>query len=99
MKTDEYINQTVDTALEVFLLLCVPEFEPMTEPEIAQTTGLSRNKVYRIMRSLEHKRFVRKSRNKWMASPDIVKIADGFRRHIARQRAELEELEGQYLQR
>lgn len=96
MSKSEYTSKTVATALDVFLLLCTPEFEPMTDTEIALQMELSRAKVYRIVRTLESKRFIKKSNGKWMPTPEIVKISDGFRRYVARKRAELEELENQY---
>lgn len=96
MAKENYIIQAVDECLDIFLLLCAPEFRPHTEQEIVSILGLGANKVFRMLRTLEHKKLVKKSGGRWMAAPEIVKISDGFRRHVARKRAELEALEQEY---
>ncbi len=92
----QYIIQAVAEALDVFFLLSGPEFQPMTIGEIETESNLGRSKVYRMLKTLEEKNMVRKRNDRWEVAPDIVKIADGFRRHIAKKRAELEKLQQDY---
>jgi hypothetical protein len=51
-----------------------------------------------MLRTLEHKGMVRKVSDLWEVTPDIVKISDGFRRWVARRRAELEASNREYLE-
>ena len=97
MADKKYIIQAVAECLDVFFLLSAPEFQPMTIGEIEIETNLGRSKVYRMLKTLEEKNMVRKRNDRWEVTPDIVKIADGFRRHIAKKRAELEMLQQDYI--
>ncbi len=96
MGKEKYIIQSADQCLEILLLLCVPDFMPHTVQEIDMALGLGKNKIYRMLVTLEHKCLVRKHKGRWGVTPEIVKIAYGFRRHLAERREELEDLEMEY---
>lgn len=96
MAKENYTIRAVDECLDIFLLLCSPGFRPHTEQEIVSALGLGPNKAFRMLRTLEHKKLVKRSGGRWMPAPEIVKISDGFRRHVAKKRAELEALEQEY---
>ena len=95
-KKKNYTIQAVDQCLDILLLLCEPEYLPHSVQEIDIALGLGTNKIYRMLKTLERKHFVRKRNGRWSVTPEIVKISDGFRRHVARKRAELIELEQEY---
>lgn len=93
----KYINQGVCEALSLFFSLCSPVFRGMTAKEIEAETGFKADKVFRYLKTLEHMDMVRKVGDRWECAPHIVRIADGFRRHVAKKRAEIEAKEREYL--
>lgn len=97
MMEEKYINQGVCEGLSIFFSLCSPVFREMTAKEIEAESGFKADKVYRYLKTLEHMKMVRKVGDRWECTPDIVRIADGFRRHVARKRAEIEAKEREYL--
>ncbi|MCK4792687.1 MAG: hypothetical protein KAV87_53650 [Desulfobacteraceae bacterium] len=97
MGENKYIIKAADECLNIILLLAAPEYLQLTEQEIMKSLGLSKDRTYRMLRTLESKEFVKKANGKWAMAPAIVKIADGFRRHLAKKRAEEEELELEFL--
>jgi DNA-binding IclR family transcriptional regulator len=97
MSQENYTINVVDECLDIFFLLCEPEFQAHTEKEIGDTLGIKKNKVYRMLKTMEHRKLVRKHNGYWKVAPGIVKISDGFRLYIARKRAELDDLEREYL--
>lgn len=94
---DKYTIQAVDECFDVIFLLSVPEFQQLTEQDIAVILEMKRNKIFRLLKTLENRGIVRKKDGRWAIAPEIVKISDGFRRYIARKRAELEKMESEYL--
>ncbi len=89
----DYTIQAVDQCFDILLLLCEPEFMPHSVQEIDIALGLGTNKTYRMLKTMERKNIVRKRDGRWGVTPEIVKISEGFRRHLARKRAELTKLE------
>ena len=99
MGQGNYTIKAVDECLDIFFLLCVPEFRPYTEKEIVNALGIKENKVYRMLKTMEQRKLVRKHNELWKIAPEISKISDGFRLYIARKRAELEDMEQEYIGR
>jgi DNA-binding IclR family transcriptional regulator len=97
MGQEKYTIKVVDECLDIFFLLCVPEFRPYTEKEIVGVLGIKENKVYRMLKTMEQRKLVRKNNGSWKIAPEIARISDGFRLYIARKRAELEDLEQEYI--
>jgi DNA-binding IclR family transcriptional regulator len=93
---EKYINQGVCECLSIFFSLCRPVFREMTAKEIEAESGFKPDKVYRYLKTLEHMGMVRKFLDRWECSPEIVRVADGFKRHIARKRSEIEAKEREY---
>lgn len=56
---DKYLLQSVANALDVLDLL--QEYDSLSVPEIAEKTGLTRSSVFRILATLEYKKYVRKN--------------------------------------
>ncbi len=97
MENNKHIVQVAAECLDILLAISRPEFRRLTVAEIAVETELNKSKVYRLLRTLESRQLVRRKNEEWEVSPETVKIADGFRRHIARKRAELEAQHQEYL--
>lgn len=97
MGEEKYINQGASECIALFFSLCDPIFRSLTAREIEIESGFKADKVYRYLKTLEHKNMVRKVGERWECSPGIVRIADGFVRHVAQKRAELEAKEREYL--
>jgi DNA-binding IclR family transcriptional regulator len=97
MPEEKYINQGASECLSLFFSLCDPIFRGLTAKEIETESGFKADKVYRYLKTLEHKNMVRKVGERWECSPGIVRIADGYRRNIAQKRAEIEVQEREYL--
>lgn len=97
MPEEKYINQGTCECLSLFFSLCDPIFRGLTAKELETESGFKADKVYRILKTLEHMQMVRKVGDRWEADPRIVRIADGFKRHIAQKRAEIETNEREYL--
>lgn len=93
----KYINQSACECFSLFFSLCSPVFREMTAKEIEAESGFKADKVYRYLKTLEHMDMVRKVGERWVCSPGIVRISEGFVRHIAQKRAELEVKEREYL--
>ena len=56
---DKYILQSVASALDILDLLT--SNEELSVPEIAKRTGLSKSSVFRLLATLEDRRYVRKT--------------------------------------
>lgn len=56
---DKYLLQSVANALDVLDLL--RKYDTLSVPEIAEKTGLGRSSVFRILATLEYKKYVQKS--------------------------------------
>lgn len=97
MDEKKYINQGVCECLSLFFTLCCPVFRELTAKEIEAESGFKADKVYRYLKTLEHMGMVRKSLDRWGCSPEIFRITNGFKRHIAQKRAEIEAKEREYL--
>lgn len=92
MTSEKYTIQVLSEGLDVFFSLCVPKFEPKTVREIDAELHLGTNKIYRILATLERQEMVMKDKGLWAVAPEIVRISDGFTRHIAKKKADLERL-------
>ena len=97
MGEERYINQGTCECLTVFFSLCSPVFRSLTAKEIESELGFKADKVYRNLKTLEHMEMLRKVGEQWEPNPKIVKISDGFKRHIAQKRAEIESKNQEYL--
>lgn len=97
MATRNYIIQAADECLKILFLLGMPEFVHLSEQEIMNASGLSKDRTFRILKTLENSELVRKSKGRWGIAPTIIKFSDGFRRHLANKRAEIEDQEMEYL--
>lgn len=97
MSERKYVVQVAANCLDVLLLLSHPVFQELTATEISIELNLDKTNVYRLLKTLESRDLVKFKREKWRVAPGIVKIADGFHRHVARRKAELAELEVEYL--
>ncbi|MDD2468443.1 MAG: hypothetical protein PHI97_31060 [Desulfobulbus sp.] len=97
MPEEKYINQGICDCLSLFFSLCDPIFRGLTAKEIEAESGFKADKVYRNLKTLEHMNLIRKVGDQWEVTPKIVRIADGFRRHVAQKRAKIESKERDYL--
>ena len=97
MANRNYIIRAADECLKILLLLGLPEYVQLTEQEIMDASGLSRDRTFRMLKTLENRELVRKSKGRWSVAPTIIRFSDGFRRHLAKKRAEIEELKKEHL--
>ena len=94
---DKYIIKSAEQCFIIMNLLGHPVYNSLTEEDIAIKVELSRNQVFRCLKTMEKNGICKKSDNKWFLSPEIIRFADGFRRHLAQKKADLIRLEEEFL--
>ena len=93
----DYVIQSAGACLDVLLVLGTPEFSAMNEGQISERLNLGLNKVFRALKTLESRSLVKKIDKAWILTPELIRFAEGYRRYIAKKRAELEKIEQEYL--
>lgn len=93
----DYVVQSAAQCLDVLFALANPEFSFKSEEQISDELSLSRNKVFRSLKTLESRSLVIKVGREWSLDAEFVQFSEGFKRYIEDERKKLKDMEIEYL--
>ena len=97
MAERDYSVKSAGHCLDVLIALGAPEFFPMDEPMLSEKLDITWNQAFRALKTLESRNLAKKVGKTWVLTPEIIRIAEGFRCYLAQQRAKLARMEEEYL--
>lgn len=86
----DYIIEALDKGLRVLFALGVPQYIELTVNEIAESTEMNKNMVFRILKTLERRQLVEEIDGKWRLAPALTRFSQGYTRSYEERLAELD---------
>jgi len=99
MKNGKYRIEVVEIACEVIRALSGNEFQPIDLKVITEQVGAAKDRVFRILKSLESAGFAEDTGEGWKLAPALVQIAENFRLGITKFFREKDEEIEEYLKK
>ncbi len=94
----DYTIEALDNGIEILFALGVPEYIQLSLQELADTLDISKNSIFRSLKTLERRQLVEETNRKWQIAPAMTRFSEGFRRHLAARKADLARAEKDHLE-
>lgn len=98
MRERQYGNKVLEKGIQVINALGYPEYAEMSIEDLSKSLGIPKGTLFTYLGEFERNQWLEQTQDKkWRIAPSLTRLAEGFRKKMASNKAEIERMEKDHL--